>query len=259
MSDEQQTPVTPAASTPSQASTALQTKDMLTPAAIVVAGLFVGVGLYFGDGASTAAQNVPAPAEQAAAATAATEKVDPISAEDHIKGNPDAPIKIVEYSDFDCPFCSRFHATMNTLVENSNGQIAWVYRHFPITGLHPNANSVALASLCVAELGGNDAFWTFADAYFEARGKGDKTPHETLIPQLVLQAGVNRTAFTSCFESGRHQSIIDEDLADVGETGGQGTPWSILIGPDGKTYPINGAVPQAAIEQLIDIAKTDAK
>lgn len=96
----------------------------------------------------------------------ALENVDPVSASDHIRGNPDAEIVIVEYSDFDCPFCARFHSTMNSVMDQYGEEVAWVYRHFPLESLHPNAPAVAVASECVAELGGNDAFWKFADSYF---------------------------------------------------------------------------------------------
>ncbi|MCA9363168.1 thioredoxin domain-containing protein [Candidatus Kaiserbacteria bacterium] len=95
----------------------------------------------------------------------AYENMDPVTESDNIKGNPDAGIVIVEYSDFDCPFCTRFHATMNQVVKEYDGEVAWVYRHFPLEQLHPNAKSVAIASECVAKLEGNDAFWKFADSY----------------------------------------------------------------------------------------------
>ena len=80
-----------------------------------------------------------------------TDAVRPVTREDHIKGNPDAPIKIVEYSDFECPFCKRFHDTMNEVMsEVDNGQVAWVFRHFPLDQLHPvKARAVAVASECV--------------------------------------------------------------------------------------------------------------
>ncbi len=93
-----------------------------------------------------------------------TDQVSPVTADDNIKGSLDAPIKIVEYSDFDCPFCSRFHASMNQIAEN-NDDVVWAYRHMPLDQLHPNARTVAQISECVAKLGGNDAFWAFADGY----------------------------------------------------------------------------------------------
>lgn len=89
----------------------------------------------------------------------------PLTADDNVRGSLDADIIIVEYSDFDCPYCKRFHETMKSVYEKYEGEIAWVYRHFPLEQLHPNTKSVAAASECVAEIGGDEAFWKFADAY----------------------------------------------------------------------------------------------
>jgi protein-disulfide isomerase len=92
--------------------------------------------------------------------------VDPISEKDHVRGDRDAQIVLIEYSDFQCPFCSRFHPTAQQVVEEFNGQVMWVYRHFPLDSIHPVARKAAEASECVAELGGNDAFWNFVDTIF---------------------------------------------------------------------------------------------
>jgi protein-disulfide isomerase len=166
-------------------------------------------------------------------------------------------VTIVEYSDFDCPFCSRFHDSMNEIVAN-NPDVAWVYRHFPLEQLHPEAEGVAMAAECVGELAGSDAFWSFTDEYFAVRGAGDSTAHDVLVPQLAADAGVSSAAFTECMDSGRTQSLVQEDVDNAVATGGRGTPWSILIGPTGETYPINGALPTASIEQLIQVALEEA-
>lgn len=93
--------------------------------------------------------------------------IDPVTEDDYIRGNQDATVKIVEYSDFDCPYCAQFHQTMKQIVNDYDAsEVAWVYRHFPIPQLHPDAPRKARASECVADLGGEDAFWTFADEIF---------------------------------------------------------------------------------------------
>jgi protein-disulfide isomerase len=90
-----------------------------------------------------------------------------VSDSDHFRGSRDAKVVFVEYSDYDCPFCSRLHPTLKRLVDEYDGRVAWVYRHFPLTQLHPQARDVSIAAECAAELGGNDAFWEFTDRYFE--------------------------------------------------------------------------------------------
>ncbi len=100
-------------------------------------------------------------------AGAETDAVTPVTEDDHLKGNANASVTIIEYSDYDCPFCSRFHMSMNSVVAK-DADLAWVYRHMPLEQLHPNAPAIARAAECVAELGGDEAFWTFTDGYFEA-------------------------------------------------------------------------------------------
>jgi protein-disulfide isomerase len=243
--------------TSTQKGSSLSMKDLLIPISIVIAGIFVGGGMYFGGGQTTSP--VLADSAEPAQEVDNTSKVKPVTEDDHIKGSINAPIKIVEFSDFDCPFCSRFHEVMNSVVEKYSGdEVAWVYRQFPLEQLHPQAPAVAMASECAAELGGNEGFWKFADGYMVARGAGDKTAHGELIPKIVLQAGISPTAFTECFESNRQLENVQSDINQAVETGGRGTPWSIIIGPTGKTYPINGALPQQAVEQLIELAKKEA-
>ena len=97
--------------------------------------------------------------------------INPITDEDHIRGNQDAAVTVVEYSDFGCPYCAQFHQTMKQVTNNYDAsEVAWVYRHFPIPQLHPQAPRLARASECAADLGGQEAFWTFADEVFAGAG-----------------------------------------------------------------------------------------
>jgi len=258
MNDSTPTPTT-SPTTVAVAQSGVGLKELLIPISIVVAGAFVGLGLFMSGG--TGGTNAPAPiAAQPTPAQPAgnTDAIRAVDASDYRIGAVDAPITIVEYSDFDCPFCSRFHESMKELVASSNGQVAWVYRHFPLEQLHPQAATVAVASECVGELGGSNAFWSFTDGYFAARGAGDATAHQTLINRLATEAGVASGAFNECMESGRHVQAVQDDLNNAVETGGRGTPWSILIGPTGKTYPINGALTAPQVQQLITLATEEA-
>ncbi len=233
-------------------------KDLLIPISIVIAGIFIGSGLYF-NGGQTNSPTAGVPSAQAPVEVDNTNKIDPVTAADHIRGNLNAPIKIVEFSDFDCPFCTRFHGVMQNIVKKYSGdEVAWVYRQFPLEQLHPQSPAVSAASECVAELKGNEAFWDFADNYMAARGAGDKTEHSELIAKLILKAGIDKKALSDCLTKGNNNESIQADADDAVETGGQGTPWSVLIGPTGKTYPINGSLPQSAIEQMIELAKQEA-
>ncbi|MAZ56694.1 disulfide bond formation protein DsbA [bacterium] len=240
-----------------------QNNQYLVPAAILIAGGIVAVAVFMsnssGDTASVAKIDNNQPTQAAPQPTGSTDAVREVTAEDHIKGNPNAPIKIVEYSDFECPFCKRFHGTMNEIVADpANNDVAWVYRQFPLEQLHPvKAMAEASASECAAALGGNDAFWQFADRFMELTPSNNRTEIETVIPQIVREIGLDETAFQACFESGKYNDHIQADIANAVETGGRGTPWSVLIAPNGKTFPINGAQPAASVQQLIEIARNE--
>lgn len=241
-----------------EAKSSIQVKDFFIPISIIMAGALMGAGLYFGGGAPAGSDTPTQVVDNQPQQNGDIEAINPVDENDHIKGSLDAKIKIVEYSDFDCPYCSRFHDVMNSIVEKHAGEVAWIYRQFPLEQLHPQAPAVALASECVADIGGNDAFWKFTDSYFATRGAGDKTAHDVLVPKLVTEAGVAQADFTDCFNGQKFAQEVQDDMSNAFETGGRGTPWSILIGPSGKKYPINGALPESAVEQLIQVALQEA-
>jgi protein-disulfide isomerase len=209
-----------------------------------------GIGRYVERQRAEAAQRERREADTRAAALRPVSK-----GRDHIRGNPDATVTLVEYSDFECPFCKRFHPTVKRLVAESNGQLRWVYRHFPLDELHPaKARKEAVASECAAELGGNDAFWKFADRFYELTPSNNKTDVDTVLPQIAREIGLDKVRFASCLASTRHDRRVAEDVQDAVATGGRGTPWSIIVSKSGKTYPLSGAQPYAAVRQLVDLA-----
>lgn len=239
-----------------------QKNNLGVPVAIVVAGVLVaGAVLLSGNDSEKVIvqERSVEPVAQAPAPqpTASLDAVAPVTSADHIKGNPNASVKIVEYSDFECPFCKRFHVTMNQIMDEfgGGGEVAWVYRQFPLDSLHPvKARQEALATECAAEQGGNDTFWAYTDRLFELSLTNNRTDIETVIPQIVNELGLDRDAFQECMESDRYNAHIDSDIANAAQTGGRGTPWSILIASDGTKYPINGAQSYESVKQLIELA-----
>ncbi|MEO8187187.1 MAG: thioredoxin domain-containing protein [Burkholderiaceae bacterium] len=212
-----------------------------------------GVGQYFERQRTEAAQREQRQAETRGKA------MRPVSKDgDHIRGNPAAPVTLVEYSDFECPFCKRFHATAKQLVDESGGRVKWVYRHFPLDDLHPvKARQEAVASECAAELGGNDAFWKFADRFYELTPSNNKTDIDTVLPQIAREIGLDAAKFAACRSSGRHDQRVQDDNQNAVAIGGNGTPWSIVVSKSGKTYPLSGAQPYAAVKQLVELASQD--
>lgn len=227
-------------------------RDYLLPVTILVAALVVGGFIYMGQkNAPQGGGGAPTAPEPPDAET--LDKVMPITADDHIRGNIDAPIKIVEFSDFECPFCKRFHPTLQRIVEEYEGQVAWVYRHFPLDLLHAKARKEAEASECAAELGGNDAFWAYIDRIFEITPSNDGLDLDKL-PEIAEEIGLDRVEFEECLESGRHAEKVADDVEDAQNSGGQGTPWSIVIAPDGTKSAINGAYPYTEVKNIVEEA-----
>ncbi len=103
--------------------------------------------------------------------------VPPVTETDHIMGNKDAEIIIIEYSDYECPFCKSIHSTLETVVKESNGNVAWVFRHWPI---HQTSFLKVMAAECVTEIKGNEAFWEYTDLLFGML----KTQTETVLEKL---------------------------------------------------------------------------
>lgn len=222
----------------------------MIPIAIVIAGAIVGAAIFFVE------KNNPAPAGNAAnpSAPVVAKSIPPVTAADHIEGSINAPIKIVEYTDLECPFCKAFTPTMKQIIAAyPSGQVAWVMRNFPLQQLHPNAPKLALAAECVAALGGNDDYWRFLDSIL-AQSPVNTFFDMTKLTTTAEGVGVDGKAFDSCVASGKYQDLITQQFNDAVAAGGQGTPFSVLITKDGTQIPIPGAQPFDQVKSAIDTA-----
>jgi protein-disulfide isomerase len=224
------------------------------PIAIVIAGALIAGAVLFGLRGNTASPTavVPkAPVAQDAVGTLESMKL--VAQDDHIRGNPDAPIKIVEYSDTECPFCKRFHETMKQVMDEygDTGKVAWVYRHFPLDQLHSKARKEAEALECAGAQGGNDMFWKYTDRLYEITESNNRLDPAEL-PKIAAYVGIDVAKFNDCLSSGTYAEHVANDLENAVATGGRGTPWSIFVAPDGSKLPINGAQPYEAVKQLIE-------
>lgn len=229
------------------------------PTAIILGAIIIAVGVAVGGALKKPAHpdvRVGA-AEPAVDPRELLENLPPVTDEDHIRGEADAPVIIVEYSDFECPFCKRFHDTMNTIIAEygETGQVAWVFRHMPLEGLHPiKARKAAIATECAAEQGGTNAFWQYADRFFEVSPSNNRTDTDVVLPQVAEDIGLDADAFAECLESGRYDQKIIDQTRGAAETGGRGTPWSIVVTKSGEKIPLNGAQPIEVVRQIIDAA-----
>ena len=192
-------------------------------------------------------------AEEARLANERVKNVRRVASRDHIYGNPDAPVSLIEYSDFECPFCKQFHSTAMEIVDAYAGKVNWIYRHFPLVMHNPGAQKQAEASECVRQLGGNDAFWKFTNAiYNRTLSNGNGFPLSQLAP-LGREIGVNDKQLQECIDSGKYAPRVQEDLEEGSQIGVTGTPASILIhNVTGEVILKVGAQPLDAFKPDID-------
>ncbi len=223
---------------------------LIIAGAVVFAGLLIAAGIVFGNQSNNTdtADN----ADDTQTATAEEINIEPVSEDDWLRGQTDAQVTIVEYSDPECPYCKRFHDTMNQVVDNYDGsQVAWAYRHFPISQLHSKAPQEAQALECAGQIGGQEAFWQFADTLYAETPSNDGLDLSRL-PEFAETAGVDVTAFEECTNSDQYQDLVQSEYQDATSNGGQGTPYNVVVTNRGNTYPLPGAVPYQSMTQVVD-------
>lgn len=202
--------------------------------------------------APTAYAGAPTPLSAPGGTAAPTPgPVKPVSKDDHIRGDKNAKITLIEYSDLECPFCQRFHPTVRQLLDEYKGQVNWVYRHFPLS-FHANAQKEAEASECAAELGGTDAYWKYIDTIFErTTSNGTGFALDKLVP-LAKEVGLDEGKFKECLDSGKMAARIQKDFSEGQSAGVDGTPGNILLTKSGTSVVVPGAVPLEMLKSQVD-------
>jgi len=156
-----------------------------------------------------------------------------------VRGPAEAPIEIIEFSDFECPFCARAHPTVTQVLDEYGSQVRLVYRHYPLPN-HPNARPAAEASLCAQE---QDRFWPYHDRLFA-------NPSRLTIADLKQHAsdvGLDRTPFDACLDSGKYRAEVEKDIAAGNQAGVSGTPAFFING-----RLLSGAQPFEMFKRVID-------
>ncbi len=224
----------------------MEKNKLAVPIAIIVAGAIIAGAVFFSNKDKGAPKN---------GGTTAEEKIElaPISDKDHIFGNPNAPIVFVEYSDPECPFCKRFHDTMNQIMNEygKDGKVAWVYRQFPLDQLHSKARKESQATECAGEVGGNDKFWEYLNKLLSITPSNDGLDL-SLLPKIATDVGLDKAKFEECLASDRHKDKVEADYQSGVKAGVRGTPHTIMVvKKDGSMFPISGAQPYATVKAAI--------
>lgn len=234
------------------------------PKAILIGAVIISLSILMHGGiikVGGARVGSTAPAQPTAQAPAAPNQVppepvagpvEPLKAEDHVRGDRKARILLFEYSDLECPFCKRFHPTAKQVVDSYKGQVAWVYRHFPLDQIHSKADKEAEAVECAKDQGGEDTFWKMTDKIFEVTPSNNGLNLDDL-PKLAGDIGLNSSTLKTCLDAGKYAAHVEADYQGGIKAGITGTPGNILLDTKtNKTKLIPGAVPFDQFKVAID-------
>jgi len=211
--------------------------------AILILGAFVFFIGGDGNPSPTTGAVVNPPSGQGA--PSAPSRVSAGEDDDAFLGDENAPVTIIEFSDYECPFCGRFWSQTLPQIKTEyidTGKVKFVYRDFPLTSIHPMAQPAAEAAECVRDAaGGSD------EVYFEYHDKifaNQQLLSTANLKQWAQELGYN---IDSCLDSGEFRSEVQDDLRDATASGGRGTPYFVING-----NPLSGAQPFAAFQQIIE-------
>lgn len=224
---------------------------------LLLVGFIVGYGagqvptLFDQSAGNAAVVQAPSPAAPTPQAPPAPPKLteDQIAAlpdDDAVKGDAKAPVTIVEFSDYQCPFCSRFFTDTLPQIDEKyikTGKAKLVYRDYPLS-FHPQADDAALAAECA---GDENKYWQMHDKLFANVDTWAVDGVKDVLVGYAKEMGLNVATFTDCFDSGKHRGEITKDLREGSAAGVSGTPGFFV---NGKL--ISGAQPFAVFEQVIE-------
>lgn len=224
-------------------------KEFYIPISIVISAVMIAGALFYAGGGakagpvqgSLAVGTVPSPSPSPSPVGLVV-SID-VAQDDHIRGNPLAPVTIVEFSDYQCPFCQRFHPTVQQALDEYGDKVRWVYKHFPIPSIHAQAIPAAEASECVWEQKGDDGFWAFTDAVFASQSRMGSA----LYRELAQEIEVNMAQFDTCVSERKYEDKVQADLALGTKLGVTGTPASFV---NGQT--VRGAISYEQLKSIID-------
>jgi protein-disulfide isomerase len=183
----------------------------------------------------------------------------PIDAADYVEGNTKSRVAIVEYSDPECPFCVSLYPSLKQLRNEYEDRVAFVYRHFPLTQIHPHSAEESRAIACAGTLGGGTKFYEYIDAIYGYKAANQTTELPiTGKTDLALNIGLGKVAFEKCLQDPATDNLINASINDGVQAGVQGTPSTFILLQTKKGYQVitmvDGARPYEYVKAAIDQA-----
>jgi len=222
----------------------------LWKAGTIIFGILFLLSILNGNDGDSKVGDVPSAPQAAAPTQAAPSPIDVEIGDAYVLGKKNAKVEIIEYSDFECPFCGRFYSqTLGQIIENyvDTGKAKLAFKHLPLP-FHPNAQKAAEASECAGVVGGDEGFWDMHDAIFDnmASQAGIEVSN---LKDLASKIGLDQGEFDSCLDNGDTADKVKAHLAEAGSVGASGTPTFFING-----VKLVGAQPYAAFEAAIEAA-----
>ena len=230
-----------------------ESQNKLTvPISIIIAGVLIAGAVFYSSSKSSVGttqgsnptQQAGSGAQQAVATVAAS------ADDDAVLGDPNAPVTLIEFSDFQCPFCRKFYKETLPQIKKEyilTGKAKLVYRDFPLVQIHPGATPAAEGAECAQDQG---KFWEMHDAIFDEQEKqGSGTVQFTVddVKKWAANIGLDTSKFNQCLDSGKYKQEVEKDLADGSAAGVNGTPATFING-----RLVSGAQPFSAFKVIID-------
>ena len=217
------------------------------PASIVIGAAIVAAAIF------ASSENSPTAGRgahnDAGCIIPTAEAASPTRAENRaLYGAADAPTTIVEFSDYQCPYCARLHPTIKQIVDESDGQINWEFRHLPLP-FHTSAEYAAMVSECVHYTLGVEAFWEFGDLVFA----NQRAVNPETLRGMGQQLGLTEADIAACESDEAITAQIEADMIAAQALGGRGTPYSVIVFPDDTIRPVSGALPYTQWIQLLEV------
>ncbi|MFA5737014.1 MAG: DsbA family protein [Candidatus Paceibacterota bacterium] len=237
----------------------MENKSYAVPIVVVIAIIIIVSAVFFYQGPEIDNGQIASVVQSLTPLLQPTEDINldslrVIDKKDRLLGEIDAPVKLIIYSDLECPACAWFHNQVNQITDYvKEGKLVIAFRHFPLDSIHSNARNLATATECAGKIGGDEKFWQFIDFVFAAPDKSTKN----LITDAAEAVDLDSKMIAACQIEEETIEEIEAEYQEAINLGAQGTPFIVIAGPNDFVMPIFGGREAKDLKQAIDILLVD--
>jgi len=235
----------------------------IVPVAIIACLLLIAGAVYYKDKLPGAGNQTAAVGEVGASAVTKIipaaegikiEALRLIDSTDKVRGNVSAPIKLIVYTDLECPACKYFHQQLQAIDANyvATGKVAIAYRAFPLDSIHSKSRNEFAYAECVNQIGGSSKYWQFVDKIFEISPTNNGLDPAKL-DETAKALKIDAKQLATCVKDPKVATVIEKTTQEAMALGAQGTPFFIIVDPQGIATPVFGGIPADRLGQAFDL------